>query len=224
MWGGAEILKPVCKNALVRLSRGGSDSHIIREFDIEKKEFLKDGFYLSEVKSQVCWIDENNIYVATDFGSETLTNSGYPRIVKLWKRGTPIEKAKAIYEGKKEDISVGAYYDNTKGFERHFIYRGISFYEREIFSREKDGKLIKIDIPKDSKFSVHREWMVLELKTPWEVNGKRFKEGQLLAIDFEEFLKGGRNFEVLFEPSPNISLLNYLWTKNYLILNTLEDV
>ncbi len=224
VWKGADILEPDCKIALVKLSRGGSDAHIMREFDIERKEFKKDGFFVPEAKSEVSWIDENNIYLATDFGPGTLTKSGYPRIVKLWKRGTPIDEEEKIFEGKKEDISVGAYFDNTKGFERHFVYRGITFYEREIFLRENDGKLVKLDIPKDSKFSVHREWMVLELKSPWDVNGKKFKEGQLLGINFEEFLKGGRDFEVLFEPAPNISLSYYTWTKNYLILNTLEDV
>ncbi|MEJ5167234.1 MAG: prolyl oligopeptidase family serine peptidase, partial [Thermoanaerobaculia bacterium] len=224
VWEGADILEPECKRALVYLSRGGADANVVREFDIEKKEFLKDGFQIPEAKGSISWIDEDNVYVATDFGPDTLTNSGYPRIVKEWKRGSPLEDAKVIFEGKKEDVSVGAYYDDTKGFERHFVSRSIYFYESEIFLREKDGNLIKIEVPLSAEVSVHREWLTVRLRESWKIEEKEYKEGSLLAIKFEEFLKGKRDFKVLFEPTPNISLDYYIWTKNFLILNTLEDV
>ena len=35
----------------------------------------------------------------TDFGPGTLTDSGYPRLVKLWKRGTPLASAVTVFEG-----------------------------------------------------------------------------------------------------------------------------
>ena len=38
----------------------------------------------------VAWRDEDTLWVGTDFGAGSLTTSGYPRIVKLWKRGTPL--------------------------------------------------------------------------------------------------------------------------------------
>lgn len=224
VWEGADILEPECKLGLIYLSRGGADANVVREFDIRKKEFVKDGFQIPEAKGSISWIDENNVYVSTDFGEGTLTDSGYPRIVKTWKRGDPLKEAKVVYEGKKEDMSVGASFDDTKGFERHFVYRSISFYKSEIFLREKDGNLIKIDVPEDSKISIHREWLLIELRTPWVIGEKIYPEGALCVIKFEEFLKGMRDLKVLFEPSSNISLYYYEWTKNYLIINTLEDV
>lgn len=224
VWHEAQFLRPQCKRALLSLSRGGSDADVIREFDVEKKEFVKDGFQIPEAKSEMTWIDENTVYVATDFGPGTLTSSGYPRIVKKWKRGTSLEKAETIFEGKENDMSVGAYYDDTKGFERHFVYRRISFYESELYYLNKDNKLVKIDVPNDAEPSIHREWMLVKLRSPWSTGGKKFLEGSLIAIKFDDFLAGKRDFEILFEPTETTFLSSYEWTLNHLFLTTLEDV
>lgn len=80
---------PEYTRALVSLSRGGSDASIVREFDMLTREFVTDGFELPEAKSQVSWEDPDTVLVGTDFGPDTLTDSGYPRIVKRWRRGTP---------------------------------------------------------------------------------------------------------------------------------------
>ena len=56
-----------------------------------------DGFYLPEAKGSLSWIDADHAYVRTDFGPGTLTDSGYPRIVKRWSRGTPLATATEIF-------------------------------------------------------------------------------------------------------------------------------
>lgn len=89
VWAGAAVIYPEYTRALVSLSRGGSDASIVREFDMLTREFVTDGFELPEAKSQVSWEDPDTVLVGTDFGPDTLTDSGYPRIVKRWRRGTP---------------------------------------------------------------------------------------------------------------------------------------
>lgn len=224
VYKGIEFLLPKCEKAIISLSRGGADATVKREFDLLKKEFIEGGFYLKEAKSSISWIDENTLYVATDFGKGTLTNSGYPRIVKVLKRGKSIDEAETLFEGKETDMSIGAYYDNTEGYERHFVYRRINFYESEIFYLDEKRNIVKLDIPLDSEATVHREWLLLSLRTPYSVNGKNFKEGSLIATRFDEFMKGKREFVLLFEPTSTTSLKSFEWTKNYLILNILDNV
>lgn len=89
VWAGAAVIYPEYTRALVSLSRGGSDASIVREFDMLTREFVTDGFELPEAKSQVSWEDPDTVLVGTDFGPDTLTDSGYPRVVKRWRRGTP---------------------------------------------------------------------------------------------------------------------------------------
>jgi prolyl oligopeptidase len=102
----------------VSLSRGGADASVSREFDVPSKSFVKDGFILPEAKSRIGWRDLDSLFVATDFGSGSLTNSGYPRVVKEWRRGTPLDQAAPVFEGQPEDVSVSATRSQTPGYER----------------------------------------------------------------------------------------------------------
>ena len=210
--------------ALLSLSRGGADAVVVREFDVVERQFVKDGFELPEAKGDVSWIDENHVFVATDFGPGSMTTSGYPRVVRLWERGTPLAESTVVYEGVDSDVTVEAVHDDTPGFERDFVYRAIAFYLGQMFVRNNDNTLIKVEIPEDAEADFHREWMLVSLRTPWTVGGKTFQAGSLIATRFDDFMQGGRKFDVLFEPTLTTSLAGQSWTRNHLILNVLEDV
>ena len=224
VYEGVSCLKPEYRHCLVFLSRGGADAKVVREYDLKEKAFVKDGFTLPEAKTDASWIDANTLYVATDFGPNSMTASGYPRIVKEWKRGTPLSAAKTVYEGKHDDLSISASHDATPGFERDFVSRGIEFFSSETFVRGKDGKLTLIDVPKDAMPDPTREWLLIQLRSAWTVGGKTYAGGSLLATKFDDFMAGKRDFTVIFEPTPTTSLSGYSWTRNKLILMTLEDV
>lgn len=229
VWHGADCLKPQYTRCLVALSRGGADADVTREFDLSTKQWVEGGFFRKEAKGALGWIDADNVYVYTDFGAGSMTSSGYPRIVKQWKRGTPIESAAVVYEGTAEDMYIAAMHDHTPGFQRDFVSRTIAFYNDELYvldrsRRGADGKLTKVDVPNSVNKSVHREWLTLELREPWTIGGKTYQAGSLLATNFDDFMAGTREFAVLFEPSDDSSLAGYTWTKSHLVLNVLEDV
>ena len=92
VWKGAQCLRPEYRRCLLNLSRGGADAVVVREFDVETQTFVMDGFSIPEAKQRVSWIDENAVWVGSDFGEDSLTDSGYPRTSRLWKRGEPIEE------------------------------------------------------------------------------------------------------------------------------------
>jgi prolyl oligopeptidase len=224
VWHGADCRKPDYKRCLIALSRGGSDADVTREFDLTTKQWVKDGFFRPEAKGALGWKDADTVYVYTDFGPGSMTPSGYPRIVKEWKRGTPLSAATVVYEGTNEDMYIAAYHDATPGFERDFVSRTIAFYNDELYLRGGDGKLVKIDVPNSTGKGVAREWLTLELREPWEVDGKTYKAGALLATRFDDFMAGKRKFDVLFEPTDSTSLAGASWTRNHVVLNVLDDV
>jgi prolyl oligopeptidase len=223
VWHGANCLRPGYKRCLVSLSRGGADASVHREFDLENRVFLKDGFFLPEAKSQVDWVDENTLFVGTNFGEGSLTTSGYPRITKLWKRGTPLAQAETVFEGKPEDVAVVGIHDATRGYERDFVQRSPTFFSDELYLR-RDGKLVKIDKPLSANANVHRDLLLLELRDDWNVGGKTYPAGALVAADFEAFLKGERKLDVLFEPGERRSLQGYSPTLRAILVNELDNV
>ncbi len=224
VWDGASILRPDYDLALIGLSRGGADASVTREFDLRSREFVDGGFVRPEAKGNISWIDRDTVFVYTDFGEGTLTSSGYPRIAKLWRRGTPLEKAEVVYEGKPEDMYIAAYHDDSPGFERNFVSRTLAFYNDELYLRRDGGQLVKIEAPNSANKGVFHEYLMIELREPWEVGGQTYAAGSLLVTDFEAFLQGKREFDVAFEPTENTSLASYAPTKDHLILNVLEDV
>ena len=224
VWHGADCLQPGYKRCLVSLSRGGADANVVREFDLELKQFVASGFTLPEAKSNVAWKDIDHLYVATDFGPGSMTSSSYPRIVKEWKRGTPLESAATVYEGGEDDMTVSAWRDNTPGFERDFVSRQMDFYDSETWLRTSDGRLVKIDVPDDASTEVTREWMLVEPRSPWTVGGTTYKPGSLLAMRFDDYMAGRREITVLFEPDDTTALDDYSWTRHHLILNVMHDV
>ena len=224
VWHGAQCLKPKYERCLVALSPGGSDSDVTREFDLTTKTWVKDGFERLEAKGGLGWIDQDRVYVFTDFGKGSMTPSGYPRIVKEWKRGTPLSGATTVYEGQADDMYIAAFHDDTPGFERDFVSRTLAFYNDELYVRGNDGKLAKIDAPNSANKSVHKDWLLLELRDAYVAGGKTYAAGSLIAAKFDDFMAGKREFTMLFAPSERTSLASYVWTKNHLVLNVLEDV
>ena len=223
VWSGAAWLAPDHDRVLLQLSRGGADATVVREFDVVKKAFVEGGFSVPEAKTNISWRDRDSVLVGTDFGPGSLTSSGYARIVKLWRRGTPLSSAEVVAEGKADDVFVYGFRDQTKGFERDFVQRAMTFYTNEQFVI-RGGKLARIDKPDSANASVHREWLMLELREDWTVGGATHKAGSLLACKLESFLEGSRVFETLFAPTERSSLSGFAGTRNHVLLTVLDNV
>ena len=223
VWAGANVIYPEHTRAVVSLSRGGSDAAIVREFDMATREFIDDGFALAEAKSQTSWADPDTLLIGTDFGEGSLTESGYPRIVKRWRRGQPVEAAETVFEGSPADVIVVGGVDRTPGFERTMLRRAIDFFNDQVYELRGD-ELIRIDAPTDASISVHRQWLLIELRTDWITGSASYTAGSLLAADYDEFLAGTEQLRVVFEPDAHTSLLHYAWTRDRLVVVTLADV
>jgi prolyl oligopeptidase len=223
VWHGASFLRPDCKRCLLSLSRGGADASVVREFDVTTKSFVKDGFTLPEAKSNAYWRDRNSLFVGTEFGPGSLTQSGYPRLVKEWKRGTPVAEARLVFEGRSEDVGVNGYRIQTPGYKREFVSRAITTWEDELFLR-RNGQLIRIEKPVDADASTYRDLLFIRLRTDWTTGGQTYPAGAQLVTDLPAFLRGKRQFSVLFEPTERKSLAGSDPTRHHILLNELDNV
>ena len=87
----------------------------------------KDGFQLTEAKSAITYLDDDTVLFGTDFGPGSMTTSGYPRIVKLWKRGEPHGAGAARYTRARTRMSPPAErYSTTRTARSHSIQRGVT--------------------------------------------------------------------------------------------------
>ncbi len=132
VWKGADSA-PSLRHCLISLSRGGGDAVVVREFDLASGTFMKDGFALPEAKSSITYLDDDTVLFGTDFGPGSMTTSGYPRIVKLWKRGEPLAAAKTVYEGKSNDVGDNGVVFRGPSGNIGLVERDITFFTSEYF-------------------------------------------------------------------------------------------
>jgi prolyl oligopeptidase len=224
VWHGCVMLPPDHRHGLVALSRSGADASVIREFDLERRTFVSDGFTLPEAKSSAMWVDADTLLVLSPLGEGHATTSGYARTVRRWRRGEPFSAAQIVFEGLIDDVSAFAEIDHEPGFQRILVGRAFSFFDSEIFILDESGSRWRIDIPSDAIFSIDREWMTLRLRTPWKPAAREFAADSLIAIRFEAFMAGERDFDLLFEPGERRTIKSFGWTKNRLAINVLDNL
>ena len=225
VWKGASCLPPDYRHCLVSLSRGGADAVTVRELDTTTRDFVAGGFTLPEAKSSASWRDADTLWVGTDFGEGTLTTSGYPRVVKLWQRGTPLAEARTVFEGQPTDVGAFGFSQHSADGRRYdFVLRIPAYYRQETFLVLGD-RLVKIAVPEDANLHfVFADQLLVSLRSPWERDSRTYAAGSLLAIDLDDLLRGSGGFDVLFEPSERVSLAAVASTRDRLLVETLDNV
>lgn len=222
---GSSCLEPKEVRCLLFLSRGGKDATVVREFDYETKKFIGEGFNLPEAKTHIDWLDENSVIVGTDYGPGSMTKSGYPRILKLWKRGQPLAEAATILEGEESDVSVSSFNFYRDGKNYTMLARRIDFFDGEYWYL-KDGKeKLKLAMPKEaSPAEFTKGHLLVELRKPW---GK-LPQGALAGVNLEEAITKKSPDDVkpslIFHPGERGSISSVDLAQDFLVITYLDNI
>lgn len=222
VWKGADCRAPDYRYCLVSLSNGGKDAVEIREFDTQKMQFVAGGFVVPEAKNRVTWWDKDTLAVGTDFGPGTMTDSGYPRQLKLWKRGTPLSAARLIYEVSTTDVWTDAVVSiDTKRTDR-MVLKGMTFWTGQMFHVLKDGTQVKWPLPDDADFKDLSGGRVYALmRSDW--NG--FPKGSLVSYAIDAHIKQRKNpVELVFAPGAGMSIEAVSVAKSKVYVTLLDNV
>jgi prolyl oligopeptidase len=217
--GNFVCLSPEYRRCMVEMSRGGSDASTWREFDTSAKAFVKDGFALPEAKSDVSWVDADTLIVGTNWGPGSLTDSGYPRVVKVWRRGTALATASVLFEGRKEDVAVRSFVDQDGGAQP-FVLRGVSFFETEYFYTPGLAEPSKLPLPLNADIEgVLGGRAIFFLREAWHHRDRDYPQGAVIAYD----LKSGAS-ELVFAANDTQSVESVGVGKSGLVVQYLENV
>ena len=223
VWAGSVCLGPDYTRCLVKLSRGGADAQVVREFDITTRQFVAGGFSLPEAKSDMVWLDRDTIFVGTDFGPGSLTDSGYPRIIKRWRRGQPLAEATTVFEAQRSDVAASVHVDLTPGYQRTLLQRAPDFFSSEEFLLV-DGQLHKLDKPADAQLAFWYGQVLMALRSDWLQGGTPWPRGALLVADAQAFLDGKAQWTALFTPTATRSLAGHALLRHGVLLELMDNV
>ncbi len=224
VYGGATWLSPENRYCLLRLSDGGKDEVVIREFDAVEKKFVEGGFSIAESKGSVAWVDGNRILVATNYGNGTMTSSGYPAVAKLWNRGEQPSSAVTIHQTDTTNMGIFVSGSEVNGKQYVFMNESRGFYESTMYMLTPDGMKM-LDIQKDVETSgMFGDKMLLYLQSDWNVNGETFAKGTLVSYDLPSFIEGKPVVQTIYEPGERESFAGVMTTRDFIVIATMANV
>jgi prolyl oligopeptidase len=210
--------------AILSLSRGGSDAATLREFDIDARAFVADGFALPEAKGGAQWFDSDTLLLSSAYGEGMATTSGYARTVRLWRRGADVDQAPVVFETAAANMAASCDIDQTGATLRVWFVERLDFFNHHIWLGNETGARSKLDLPTDIWMEAHRDWLVVKRRAAWTVGGKTHAADTVLGISLSAFLAGDRNFTVVFEPGPRRALQGFFWSAGKLVLPILDEL
>lgn len=230
---GADCLAPDETRCLIMLSDGGKDALFVREFDTTTKQFVDGGFTLPEGKHRLEWLDIDTLLVATDFGAGSLTESGYPYIVKALKRGQTLDQAAEVYRGDAADggygVSPAVYRDAQGQVSAVIVRRPLDTFRAETW-RIVDGRPVKLNLPE--RVAIHGALgpqLVFSPAQDWDAGGGVIPAGALVAAGLDglaqtPIARTNGDPAIIFQPGPRQSVQDVRVMKDSVVAAVSDNV
>lgn len=217
---GADCLEGTTR-CMISLSDGGRDAATWREYDIAAKSFVDGGFIIPAAKSSITWVDENTLLVGTDWGPGTLTESGYPFILKRWTRGTPLASATEVLRGQATDVGMYAgTLDDVDGSRVPIAIEADTFFESQSY-RLDGAQPSRINLPaKATVQGLHKGFLIFTLEEEW----RGLPQGALVAYPLEDTSAEAPRATVLYAPNARQSIEGVAFTRDAILISGYENV
>ena len=176
---------------VVQLSDGGTDSVVLREFDVANRRFVEGGFESPNAKQWANWLDADTLLIATGFGPETINTSGYPRQVRLWDRDSPLSEARLVFEGPATDAFEFPVVSHREDGTHALVVQGPDFFTQTLHLLDKDESLTVLPLPQDvSMQGFMGDRMVASLRSDWTVGGATYASGSVVSVTIADLVNG----------------------------------
>ena len=223
IYKGVDCLGSDYERCILELAPGGTDTAVYREYDIDSKSFVKNGFEVPLAKTNLCWENQDHLLIATDWGEGSMNTSGYARILKRWKRGTSLSAAETLLETRLEETFIYPINIEHDDGQTCFVLRGHDFYHFSIYLVTETGVLKQLPLPQKCSLSgLYQDQLLVELKQDW----RGFTSGSLVSFSLTNFRQTGKINDLLtvFEPGQTGTISQVRYVKDGLYITSLEHV
>jgi len=197
------VFSPGGKRVLIRLSDGGSNINEWREFSIDGRAFVTNGFVIpGALAAYADWQDDNALLVSTDFGPGTLSAAGEPLVIKRWARGLSLRDAQEMFRAPPDASSAEIYLhgDNSSanGKRSLTILTRDQYLSHTWWQMDDRGRAVRMTLPSQvASFTSIAGHYVFHSNMDWTIGGETWRAGKLLAISKADITK----------PAPKVRLI-----------------
>jgi prolyl oligopeptidase len=198
----AQCLPPAYERCLLPLARGGSSLIEFREFDLASAQFVPNGFATPPIRDTIAWLNANTLVVGHSLYGDPALPSGFPQVLRLWKRGTPLSSARVIFRGRPTDSFVSVT-GLGEGHGRRILISDARDYAHFVLkSVDQRGVITDVDLPQTLKalgtavgFGAE---FVVQLAAPATLESHDYPAESLIAYDVGA--PNGRHVTQVFAP------------------------
>jgi prolyl oligopeptidase len=197
-------LAPAFDRCLLMLSPGGGDQVELREFDLLKAQFVKDGFRTVAGRTQAAWLSRDRVLIAHTAAHEPLTVAGWPSAVHLWSRGTPLESAPVVARGEATDALIELAAMGVGSTRVGVMTRAIDYSTFDLKLIDVVGKVTAVDLPRRVKsfglLAATSRHLIVQLGEPATIAGQELPAEAVLAYDVSPSQAASKRVSVIFAP------------------------
>jgi len=216
---------PSGTRCMISLSNGGLDARTLREFDLTTRRFVEGGFVVPEAKTNMGWLDRDTLLVATNWGEGSLTESGYPFVLKAWRRGTPLSSATEVMRGEVSDVSISvSTFEDESGDHIAVAVEGETFFEAVYSLISAEGP-VRLTLPRKSTIhEFYNDRLIVTLEEAWTIGGQTYPSGSLLALPLTHATLDAPRIEVIFTPNARQSIEDVEATRDAILVAGFDNV
>ena len=152
---------------------------MVREFDLVAQDVGQGRLLRARGQGRrVSWSDADTLYVGTDFGPGSHDRLGLPaHRASCGSAARRSPSADRVTRARPKTSPRTASRDHTQGFERDFVYRGITFFTNEVFCCATASRS-SIDKPDGAeRRRAPRVAAAASCATDWTVGGRTYPAG-----------------------------------------------
>jgi prolyl oligopeptidase len=218
----AAYFSPNGRRCLLLLSLGGSIRSVWREFDLERREFVQDGFQApaSTILNMVVWRTDDSVLISADFGPGTLSTAAIPLTVREWRRGQALADAAEIFRGRADDIGVvvatvdaddGGTLENERGVRTVHLARMDKQRNFEWWRLDDQHSLSRLQAPLSNTNPIlYKDQYLIRLRGDWRVGPTVWKAGDVVAVPASDIARPDPRVKLVFAPEKDASAVSFV--------------
>lgn len=169
----------------------------MRELDLPSRAFVATGFNIPAAKGSITWLSEDEVLVASDFGPDTLSASGYPLVVKRWRRGQPLADAAPVFTARASSTSASTSRLPATPEPVILVTEALDYWTHEVHEL-RGGALQRLALPPTARVrGAYAGGLLIWLTKPARVGDRTFPEGALVYASLAALRAGTPRYELI---------------------------